>query len=230
MREAPSPPGVARQHGHSICSDNRWPNVVEFLTTALAAGAVPVEELELQARRLGLLGECQSITHAKSFKWAKDVLGIKSVRTGFGLAGRWSWVRPDMLGRSCPSTGKLKPDIPTEWIEGVALLEHRRAPEGIPLHRWRQLGEDGSRFLRAPQNGAARAAVFGWDTYALFGSGTTNPLAYLGSAGLLWTLNGGTIVDLQREWAVVQAAGGESQVTYGRLRTGTTRIWLAWQL
>jgi hypothetical protein len=223
--------GARQQHGPAPYStEDRRPNVVDFLTRSLVAGAVPVEELEVKARRLGLLNKFQSITHAKSFRWAKDVLGIKSIRKGFGPAGQWSWAGPDMLSRSCRGTGTLNPDIPSEWIDGVARLDNRRAPEGIRPHRWLQLREDSGRFLRAPQNGAARAAALGWDTYALFGSATPNPLAYLGSAGLLWTLNGGRIAELHRDWAVVEVAGSESRVTSGRLRIGDRKGWLAWQL
>jgi hypothetical protein len=64
---------------------------VAFLRGALARGAVPVTKLELKARELGLLAENQSITHAKLFKEAKKVLGIRSVRTGFGPSGEWGW-------------------------------------------------------------------------------------------------------------------------------------------
>jgi hypothetical protein len=36
------------------------------------------------------------------------------------------------------------------------------------------------------------------------------------SAGLLWIINGGRIVDLHREWAIVGVAASESRVTYSR--------------
>jgi hypothetical protein len=93
----------------------------------------------------------------------------------------------------------------------------------------RQFLDDCDSFLRSPQNGAARAAAFGWDTYALFGYGPIHPLAHLGSAGLLWTLNGGRIVSLHREWAVVEVAGSESRVTYSRLRIDISHVRLPWE-
>jgi hypothetical protein len=65
--------------------------IIAFLREALAEGAVSCGELELKARQLGLLAENQSITHAKLFKEAKKVLGIRSVRTGFGQSGEWWW-------------------------------------------------------------------------------------------------------------------------------------------
>ena len=56
-------------------------------------------------------------------------------------------------------------------------------------------------------------------------------LAHLGSVGLLWTINGGRIVELHREWAVVEVAGSESRVTYNRLHPdGWLHVRLPWEL
>src|SRR6476661_6379053 len=65
--------------------------VTEFLRDALSVDALGVPELEARARAAGLLGQRQSITHAKVFKKAKKSLGIRSVRNGFGDAGEWLW-------------------------------------------------------------------------------------------------------------------------------------------
>jgi hypothetical protein len=59
------------------------------LRDALAGGALDVAELEVMARASGLLGERQRISSAKGFKRAKESLGIKSVRSGFGTGGGW---------------------------------------------------------------------------------------------------------------------------------------------
>jgi hypothetical protein len=40
---------------------------------------------------------------------------------------------------------------------------------------------------------AERAARLGWDAMALFGCAPKRPLDYLGSAGLLWAINGGRL-------------------------------------
>ena len=66
--------------------------VTEFLREALAGGALDVPKLEVMARAAGLLGERQSITHAKIFKQAKKSVGIRSVRNGFGDRGQWFWL------------------------------------------------------------------------------------------------------------------------------------------
>jgi hypothetical protein len=205
-----------------------------FLRAALAGGAMTIVQLDLKAREAGLLGERQTITHAKSFKRAKKVLGIRSVRTGFAQSGEWWWVLSGPLrARTTPrSQGGTMPGsgIPLEWAIGVDHLDYHRAPAGIRLHLWRQFVDDCNSFLASAQNGAARAAALGWDTYALFGCGPTHPLAHLGSAGLLWTINGGRIVELHREWAVVEVAGSESRVTYNRPRADTSNVRLPWEL
>jgi hypothetical protein len=38
---------------------------------------------------------------------------------------------------------------------------------------------------------------------ALFGCAHRRPLDYSGSAGLLWAVNGGRLVELYRDWAVI---------------------------
>src|SRR5262245_31354053 len=68
--------------------------VTEFLRDALAADGLGVSKLNAMARAAGLLGERQRITQAKSFRRAKDALGIRSVREGFGAGGRWGWELP----------------------------------------------------------------------------------------------------------------------------------------
>jgi hypothetical protein len=66
----------------------------EFLRNALAGEALAVPKLDAMAHAAGLLGERQHITQAKLFRRAKDALGIRSVREGFGAGGRWAWELP----------------------------------------------------------------------------------------------------------------------------------------
>ena len=47
-----------------------------------------------------------------------------------------------------------------------------------------------------------RAARLGWDAMALFGCAPKRPLDYLGSAGRIWAINGGRLLELHRDWAV----------------------------
>jgi hypothetical protein len=81
-----------------------------------------------------------------------------------------------------------------DWVRGVACLD----PD-VPRHRWRQFVGDCS----SPEKWAERAAGLGWDAMALFGCAPKRPLDYLGSAGLLWAINGGRLLELHRDWAVI---------------------------
>jgi hypothetical protein len=42
---------------------------------------------------------------------------------------------------------------------------------------------------------------------ALFGCRPNYPLSYLGKAGLLWQVNGGKVIELHRDWAVIDRPG-----------------------
>jgi hypothetical protein len=68
--------------------------IAKFLRDALARDDVGVPTLEVMARRAGLLGEHQRITHAKLFRAAKKNLGIMSRRTDFGSRSQWLWKLP----------------------------------------------------------------------------------------------------------------------------------------
>src|SRR5207249_1581535 len=57
-----------------------------FLREALAGGPRPAEELQREARRLGIA----DITLRRS----KAQLGVRARRSGFGREGRWEWALP----------------------------------------------------------------------------------------------------------------------------------------
>ena len=226
--------------------------VAEFLREALARGALGVPELEARARAAGLLVERQRITHAKAFKKAKKSLGIRSVRDGFG-AGRWLWQLPEQCAvpiadpaallsagpdgdihaevpsgpghSSQPAADDRIPTerrIPLDWIEGVARLDTQRAPTDIPRHRWRQFSADCHNFLASPW--AERAAALGWDAAALFGCHRNHS-----SAGLLWAMNGGgRLIELHRDWAVIELAANGPQRTFDRRRVDAAKVTLPW--
>ena len=149
--------------------------VAKFLRDALARDDVGVPTLEVMARRAGLLGEHQRITHAKLFRAAKKTLGIRSRRAGFGARSHWLWQLPRR------NTTSLKPEpgpeqratpeprfpIPTVWVEGVASLDDRDPPSDVPRHRWRLFVDDCKRFVAS--DWAGRAAQLGWNAMSLFG-------------------------------------------------------------
>ena len=233
--------------------------VAEFLGRELCEGPVAASDLEAVARKAGLLGEGQRLTHAKLFKRAKKSLGIRSVRSGFGSGGEWVWLldkqpaQPNTEGLGRPIVGStpvaadaqseaimeaLAEDglagagsasrVPLDWIEGVAALDHRRHPSDVPSHRWRQFLADCKNFLTANENWAERAAIFGWDALALFGCRRNRPLEHLGSAGLLWVINGGKLLELHRDWAVIELAMNGSRRVFDRRRLDAANIVLPW--
>ncbi len=229
--------------------------VTEFLRNVLVGGALGVSQLEAIARAAGLLGEGRRITHAKVFKQAKKSLRIRSVRDGFGSGGAWTWVLDQQSSQPTKSadlpvtqtvvseihveaakevSAKVGVDVaagesrvPVDWTMGVAVLERCRPPPDVQPHRWECFVNDCVRFLAAEENGAERAATLGWDDLALFAA-RTRPLDYQGSAGLLWHVNGGRIVELHRDWAVIERAEDRSRRVHHRRSLDPRTVTLPW--
>jgi hypothetical protein len=65
---------------------------------------------------------------------------------------------------------------------------------------------------------AERAVALRWDALALFGCRRHRPLDRPGGAGLLWAINGGRLVELRRDWAVIELAENGSQRIVDRRR------------
>jgi hypothetical protein len=89
------------------------------------------------------------------------------------------------------------------------LPETRRT--GVAAHRWRQFLGDCNNFLTGGENWAERAAELGWNAATLFGCHRARPLAHPGGAGLLWAINGGRLLELHRDWAVIELAANGSR-------------------
>jgi hypothetical protein len=206
--------------------------VTKFLQHALAAHALGITELDAKARAAGLLGEHQSITTAKVFKRAKKSLGITSRRTGFGAESKWHWQMPPPEQQN-ESSVEARPEpaparrIPVDWLEGIACLDDGKPPSDVPRHRWRQFVEDCREFLSSPE-WAWKADRLGWDAMALFGCAPKRPLDYSGSAGLLWAINGGRLVELHRDWAVIELAANGSRRVFERRRVDAGNVTLPW--
>ena len=180
----------------------------------------------MKARAVGLLSEDQHITDARVFKRAKKSLGIKSLRAGFGARSRWLWQLPQLNQEAQEEEAAPQPQLPIDWVEGVARLDSDRPPNDVPRHRWRQFVEDCNKFLRPSENWAERAARLGWDAMALFGCAPKQPLDYLGSAGLLWAINGGRLLELHRDWAVIDVPVRGSKRIFSRRNVDPAKITL----
>src|SRR4029077_13110628 len=206
--------------------------VTKFLREALAVDALGVPELEARARATGLLGERQSITHIRVFKRAKKSLGIRSLRAGFGARSQWRWQLPRQsegsLKTDSGTTRERRGPIPIDWVQGVACLHPDHPPNDVPRHRWRQFVGDCKNFLSSSENWANRSTRLGWDAMALFGCAPKRPLDYLGSAGLLWAINSGRLVELHRNWAVIDVPLHRSQRIFNRRNVDAAKITLPW--
>ncbi|MDO8400584.1 MAG: AAA family ATPase [Bradyrhizobium sp.] len=97
-------------------SENRGANegrtgkddAADFLRAVLAGGAMPVLEIEQEARAAGLLGAESSISQNKAFRSARILLGVTPKRTGgTGAAGKWVWELPPAPKMPAPGLDAL---------------------------------------------------------------------------------------------------------------------------
>jgi hypothetical protein len=87
--------------------------------------------------------------------------------------------------------------------------------------------EDCRAFLSSPE-WAWKAGRLGWDAMALFGCAPKRPLDYLGGAGLVWAINGGRLLELHRDWAVIDIPVHGSQRIFYRRNVDAAKISLPW--
>jgi len=135
--------------------------------------------------------------------------------------------RPMSTGREFRNPGR----VPPEWIKGLQYLEYldpRNVPKDVPPHRWRQFLGDCNNFLASSENWAERATALGWDAVTLFGCRRHRPLQHFGSAGLLWAINGGRLIELHRDWVVFELAENGSQRIFERRRLDAANLTLPW--
>jgi hypothetical protein len=111
---------------------------------------------------------------------------------------------------------------PRDWAEALARLDPGKPPRHVPLQRWLRFIDDCGRFLDG--GWADKAAKFGWGPLQLFGCDRKRPY-YVPHRGLLWEVNGGTVVELRRDRAIIEIKGGAR-----RSHSRVGRIVLAWEL
>jgi hypothetical protein len=114
---------------------------------------------------------------------------------------------------------------PRAWAEGFARLDPTNPPGDVPAQRWLRFIDDGGRFLEG--GWADKAAAFGWGPLDLFGCDRERPFARIDHLGLLWLLDGGTVLELHRDHAIIETLGGARQ-TYRRRPVEVGRVMLAW--
>jgi hypothetical protein len=114
--------------------------------------------------------------------------------------------------------------------QGIAILNPNRPAAGTPLLRWRQFIRDCEQFLDPAGGLAERAFQIGWYTLDLFGCHPSQPLAYLGIAGLLWSVTGGRVVELHRGRATIEQANNGPRRTFDQRRHRQANLTLPWSI
>jgi hypothetical protein len=117
--------------------------------------------------------------------------------------------------------------VPRAWAEGFVRLDPSNPPGDVPPRRWLRFIDDFGRFLDGAW--ASRAAELGWGPLDLFGCDRERPFARVDQLGLLWLLNGGIVVELHRDRAILQTEKGAAQ-TYRRRPVEVGRVVLAWEV
>ena len=115
---------------------------------------------------------------------------------------------------------------PRNWAEALARLDPDKPPRHVPPQRWLRFIDDCGRFIDC--GWADQAAALGWGPLDLFGCDRKRPY-YVSPRGLLWEVNGGTIVALCRDLAVIEIKGGDRRA-YKREPVEVGRVVLAWEL
>jgi hypothetical protein len=86
--------------------------------------------------------------------------------------------------------------------EALARIDPERPPCDVPRRRWVQFIDDRSWFL---DSGCAQRAIWlGWAPINLFGD-RERPYAKINQAGLLWLIEGRSLIALSRDTAVIDS-------------------------
>lgn len=103
--------------------------------------------------------------------------------------------------------------VPREWAEGFARLQVSRPPAGLSVNRWRQVIDDGGRFI---DRWAAHAAALGWRTLDVFGVHAARPVERFDAIGLVWAIRGSGVIDVTDMTATMETPTGARQTFYRR--------------
>ena len=90
--------------------------------------------------------------------------------------------------------------VPREWAEGFARLDLAEPPAGFDQNRWRQLIDDGGRFL---DRWAETAAECGWSATDIFGLHPGVPAARYDGMGLVALIGGGEVIAVRNDSATI---------------------------
>jgi hypothetical protein len=97
---------------------------------------------------------------------------------------------------------------PTVWRRELTAAACSSPPDGVALHRWRQLVGDG---LMLTDAWGAHAQSLGWSATELFGAHRLALGARVDLLGLVWMLEGRQVTDITAESAVIDIGRGGTQ-------------------
>jgi hypothetical protein len=115
---------------------------------------------------------------------------------------------------------------PRAWAEALARLDPAKPPIDIPPERWVRFIDDFGRFLDAWVH---YALALGWSPLDLFGCDRERPWERIDHQGLLWLINGNSLVALSTETAIIETPPNGRQ-TYRRRTLEPGCVVLAWEL
>ncbi|OPH84129.1 hypothetical protein [Nitrobacter vulgaris] len=96
-------------------------------------------------------------------------------------------------------------DFPPEWLAILAGLKERASPDWMMPDRWEVLLHDADRFLG---RWSSTAHAMGWTALDLFGVHPTQPARRVDVMGLLLLVQGGEVIALTAEGALIRRASG----------------------
>ncbi len=113
--------------------------------------------------------------------------------------------------------------VPRPWAEGFARLSVSRSPVGFAEARWRQLLDDGGRFL---DRWAEVAVAHGWSATDVFGVCPQAPAARYEGMGLVALILGGEVIEVGTDRAIIRSMGGGCLTYYlRRPRPDSVAVW-----
>ena len=112
--------------------------------------------------------------------------------------------------------------VPREWAEGFARLDCTHPPADFPLHRWRQIIDDGGLFL---DQWANKAAALGWTVVDVFGLNPANPSVRYDGMGLVPLIKGQRIIAISADSARLRMRTGHIQTYARRPSPSSTVLW-----
>jgi hypothetical protein len=115
---------------------------------------------------------------------------------------------------------------PPAWAEALARLNPNKPPRHVTLERWWRFIDDCGRFLDG--GWAQRAEALGWGPLQLFGCNRKRP-HYVPDRGLLWEINGGRLIVLYRDGAIIETPRGD-RLRYRRQPPKVGQVVPAWKL